>query len=93
MLVLPFASNGHGMLWQAKDGFRFDQAAGYVTPNPPPSICGFPIVKAFRSAAPAARARVRRRCQQFLRAATSSYVAVDEPACRRSSARCSTRSA
>jgi hypothetical protein len=79
VLVLPFASNGHGMLWQAKDGFRFDQAAGYVTPDPPDSIAGYPIVKAFQSAAPGGPAlQYGPVFKQFLRARKVDYVAVDE---------------
>jgi hypothetical protein len=79
VLVLPFASNGHGMLWQAKDGFRFDQAAGYVTPDPPQSIAGYPIVKAFQSAAPGGPAlQYGPMFKAFLRARHVDYVAVEE---------------
>jgi hypothetical protein len=38
IMILPQASHGNGMLWQAKSGFRFTMADGYVHPTPPPSF-------------------------------------------------------
>src|SRR5678816_611994 len=38
VLVFPFGSHGHSMLWQADAGFHYRMAGGWVAPAPPPSF-------------------------------------------------------
>jgi hypothetical protein len=37
VLLLPFGTLGDSMMWQARTGFWFRDAGGYISPYPPPS--------------------------------------------------------
>jgi hypothetical protein len=37
VLILPYGHNGHSMLWQARTGFRFAMAGGYISADTPKS--------------------------------------------------------
>jgi hypothetical protein len=37
VLLLPFGTRGDSMIWQAKSGFWFEDAGGYISPYPPDS--------------------------------------------------------
>src|SRR5262249_47974008 len=37
VLLLPFGTLGDSMIWQARTGFWFRDAGGYISPYPPPS--------------------------------------------------------
>ncbi len=43
VLALPFGSAGDSMIWQAKAGFRFRLAGGYIAFTPPASYTSAPV--------------------------------------------------
>jgi hypothetical protein len=44
VLIFPFGSHEHSMLWQAESGFRFRMAGGYLRPDVPPTF-DFPAIR------------------------------------------------
>jgi hypothetical protein len=48
-LVIPFASNGHSMLWQAETGMAFPMAGGYIACQIPSEYQKWSIVATFLS--------------------------------------------
>jgi hypothetical protein len=48
-LVIPFASNGYSMLWQAETGMAFPMAGGYIACRIPPQYQRWSIVATFLS--------------------------------------------
>jgi hypothetical protein len=73
VLILPFGGLGHGMLWQARSGFRFRQAGGYLRPDPPPAYAHDPAVQALDDGRPPAVADLR----AFLRRSGARAILVD----------------
>ena len=78
ILVIPFASRGHSMLWQADAGYGFDQSGGYVRVAPPAAVAHDPFVQDLLAGAPGPTAPADLR--RFARDRGVEAIVVDESA-------------